>query len=379
MMGAAPHIRQGETPGGGGIGDAGEVREATTRLPERQREALTLDTGGRSYEEIAAAMGTNRDAVAQLIARARINLYDELRGTPLASVVPSPDCERALPLIAMGEDGQIEPSSGDTQWIEAHLAECGRCRLGEEQMRAAAAAFLLAPALAAGTDSGERKGGAAGRAPGTASQEATVGASGPAAPAGGRARRRVTFGAASAVTLLLLAGVALALTRDDRPTTVSPAAGATTEKGAGQADRGGRPANGGKTKSGAAKRGVEKKTAAGSTTTASSAGEAVAAESTSAPTFQAADGGAASGGRGSDKAATGQSGGSGEAAIEPTHQTAASKPSSSKPKATPAPAPAPTATAPAPAPAPSPAPEEQPDGPGRSDEAPGKPADRPPH
>lgn len=375
MMGAPPHFRQSETSGGGEIAHADEVREATTRLPERQREALTLDTSGRSYEEIAAAIGTNRDAVAQLVARARINLYDELRGTPLASVVPSPDCERALPLIAMREDGQIEASSGDADWLEAHLAGCDRCRAGEEQMRAAATAFLLAPPLATGTDFGEKRGGASGGAPETAAQEATVRTSGPAAPAGGRPRRRMTFAVISAV-MLLLASVAIAVTGGDESTPVSPAADATSDRGAGQADRGGRPIDADNGKSAAAKPGSKKKAAPTGSTPAASDGSALAEEVTS-PSFGAVGGDPASdGGRQGDTPATGQNG-SGEAAVGPTRQTAASKPSS-KAKATPAPAPAPPATAASPAPAPPPAPEEQPDGPGRSDEAPGKPADRPP-
>jgi len=57
------------------------------RLPERQREALELrEREGMSYERIAARTGTGPGRVAQLLERARINLYDELRGTPLAAV-----------------------------------------------------------------------------------------------------------------------------------------------------------------------------------------------------------------------------------------------------------------------------------------------------
>jgi DNA-directed RNA polymerase specialized sigma24 family protein len=67
----------------------GEAREACMRLPERQREALALHGVERlSYKEIAASMGTSSGLVAQLISRARINLYDELQGTALASVAP---------------------------------------------------------------------------------------------------------------------------------------------------------------------------------------------------------------------------------------------------------------------------------------------------
>ena len=67
-----------------------EIREANGRLPERQREALALrELEDLSYDEIAAVMEMNRNSVAQLISRARINLRDELRGTALASIAAS--------------------------------------------------------------------------------------------------------------------------------------------------------------------------------------------------------------------------------------------------------------------------------------------------
>ena len=113
------------------------------RLPARQREALTLrEREGLSYDEIAAVMEVNRGTVAQLISRGRINLVDELRGTALASIAaPSSECERALPLIAMRDDGQLEADSRDATWLDDHLAGCERCRLGVEVMREAGAAY----------------------------------------------------------------------------------------------------------------------------------------------------------------------------------------------------------------------------------------------
>lgn len=120
-----------------------EVRAANARLPERQREALALrELGELSYERIAAIMEMKRNSVAQLISRARINLRDELSGTALASVAaPSPECERALPLIAAREDGQLGAGSDDDAWLDAHLADCERCRLGVEAMREAGASY----------------------------------------------------------------------------------------------------------------------------------------------------------------------------------------------------------------------------------------------
>ena len=84
-----------------------EIRAANSTLPERQREALALkELEELSYDEIAAVMGMNRNSVAQLISRARINLRDALRGSALASIAAaSPECERALALVAARQDG----------------------------------------------------------------------------------------------------------------------------------------------------------------------------------------------------------------------------------------------------------------------------------
>jgi|GEM_PF-1009586 len=132
-----------------------EIREANARLPERQREALALrELEGLSYDEIAELMEMNRNSVAQLISRARINLRDELRGGALASIAASsPGCERALPLIAMRDDGQLEPGSSEDAWLSSHLAGCDTCGLATEAMQEAGASYRLwvplaiAPAL----------------------------------------------------------------------------------------------------------------------------------------------------------------------------------------------------------------------------------------
>jgi RNA polymerase sigma factor (sigma-70 family) len=119
------------------------VRDANMRLPERQREALALrELEEFSYEEIAASTEMTPHSVAELICRARINLSDDLHGTALAAVAaPSPECERALPLIAAREDGQIEAGSSDDAWLDAHLAGCERCRLAVGAMQEAGASY----------------------------------------------------------------------------------------------------------------------------------------------------------------------------------------------------------------------------------------------
>jgi RNA polymerase sigma factor (sigma-70 family) len=122
-----------------------EIRAANDRLPERQREALALrELEDLSYDEIAELMEMNRNSVAQLISRARINLRSELRGGALASVVAaSPDCERALPLIAMRDDGQLDEASEDAAWLAAHLHGCERCHVATEAMQEAGVSYRV--------------------------------------------------------------------------------------------------------------------------------------------------------------------------------------------------------------------------------------------
>lgn len=122
-----------------------EIEEANARLPERQREALALrELEEMSYDEIAAVMEMNRNSVAQLISRARINLRDELRQTMLGSIAAaSPDCERALPLIAMRDDRQLDPDCADAAWLAAHLGGCETCALATEAMQEAGASYRL--------------------------------------------------------------------------------------------------------------------------------------------------------------------------------------------------------------------------------------------
>ncbi len=67
-----------------------DVRAANAELPARQREVLALrEVELLSYDEIGELMGLNRNAVAQLVSRARIKLRDLLRGSALASVSAS--------------------------------------------------------------------------------------------------------------------------------------------------------------------------------------------------------------------------------------------------------------------------------------------------
>lgn len=336
---------------GGLASDQEEIGEAITRLPERQREALELLECERlPYGEIAARLGTSRDSVAQLISRARINLYDELRGTPLASIAAPPECERALPLIAAREDGQIDADAGgDAVWLDAHLAGCDRCRPAVEQMADAAASYRAWATPGGSADS----------------QIPQPVASGPVRP-----RRRQAVFVAASMALVLLVGLAAAFVRDDGTRApAEPATGAAASEPSGGesasrvkvADVDGRKGNA-KT--------AEPVEEADVTIGQDTAGEA-------APTV--IDSGSSIGG-GPSEHPSGPNQSSGKTAVDSPKQISAPKPSRKPkpaPNSTPAqPTPAPGAEAPAPAV--SPTAQESPDAPGRSGEAPGKPADRPP-
>jgi RNA polymerase sigma factor (sigma-70 family) len=121
-----------------------QIRAANEGLPPRQREALALrELEELSYDEVADIMGMNRNAVAQLISRARINLRDGLRRGALVSIPPaSADCETALPLLALAQDGGLDdPTSAD--WLARHLVGCATCRMRVEAMQEAGAAYRL--------------------------------------------------------------------------------------------------------------------------------------------------------------------------------------------------------------------------------------------
>jgi hypothetical protein len=93
-------------------------------------------------------MEMNRNSVAQLISRARINLRDALRGTALASVAASSaDCERSLALMAARQDGQPIEDEG---WLEQHMQTCDTCPLAREAMEEAGVSYRAWLPVAAG-------------------------------------------------------------------------------------------------------------------------------------------------------------------------------------------------------------------------------------
>jgi RNA polymerase sigma factor (sigma-70 family) len=119
-----------------------QIRIANEGLPPRQREALALrELEELSYDEVASAMGMNRNSVAQLISRARINLRDGLRHGALGAIpAATPDCESALPLLALAQDDALDDEARSA-WLASHLVGCATCRVRVEAMEEAGAAY----------------------------------------------------------------------------------------------------------------------------------------------------------------------------------------------------------------------------------------------
>src|SRR4051794_36974487 len=144
--GAGAPGRRGGRPAGGALGGAHAepVRAANALLPARQREALALrELAELTYDEVADVMGMNRNSVAQLISRARLNLRDGLRRGALVSIpAASADCEAALPLLALAQDGELRDAAR-ADWLAGHLAGCAVCPVRVEAMAEAGAAYRL--------------------------------------------------------------------------------------------------------------------------------------------------------------------------------------------------------------------------------------------
>ncbi|HYZ81761.1 MAG TPA: sigma factor-like helix-turn-helix DNA-binding protein, partial [Solirubrobacteraceae bacterium] len=119
---------------------AGELAAACDRLPIAEREVLALrELLGLSYDEIADVTDVERDAVAPLLARARLHLREALRG----AAHPEPACderERALRTIALRQDGE-EVLAADENWLIDHLGHCRGCRQVHAAMLEASACY----------------------------------------------------------------------------------------------------------------------------------------------------------------------------------------------------------------------------------------------
>jgi hypothetical protein len=119
---------------------AAELAAATARLPQRQREALALRELLRcTHREVAAVIGIGPMAVAPLLARARLRLRSELRGTAPASG-DCPERDRALRTIALRQDGEPVPAADD-DWLLEHLGHCTACGQAHSAMLEASVCY----------------------------------------------------------------------------------------------------------------------------------------------------------------------------------------------------------------------------------------------
>jgi RNA polymerase sigma factor (sigma-70 family) len=124
---------------------ARELAASTSRLPERQREALALRELLRlSYEQISQVMGIDQAAVAPLLARARLRLRAEHRGAGAQQEDQCEDRERTLRVLASRQDS--EPiSAQDNSWVLVHMAGCASCETAHAAMLEASVCYRAWP------------------------------------------------------------------------------------------------------------------------------------------------------------------------------------------------------------------------------------------
>jgi hypothetical protein len=94
---------------------------------------------GLPYDELARVMSVDHEALPVVLARARVGLRAELRGSP----EPAPDCpeyDRALRTIALRQDGQPVPAADD-DWLIEHLGHCRGCGRAHAAMLEATACY----------------------------------------------------------------------------------------------------------------------------------------------------------------------------------------------------------------------------------------------
>jgi len=120
---------------------AAEIAAAVSVLPERQREALILRERLRlSHGQIARVLELEPAAVALVLARARLRLRAERRGSEALDKGLCTDRDRALRLIACRQDS--EPlTAEDDDWLFEHLGTCEECSRAHAAMLEASACY----------------------------------------------------------------------------------------------------------------------------------------------------------------------------------------------------------------------------------------------
>jgi RNA polymerase sigma-70 factor, ECF subfamily len=106
------------------------LTRAIDRLEPTQREVLVLrDIEGLSAPEVAEVLGVTVDAVKSRLHRARVAVRQALApvlAAPSDEPPRDPMCPDVLMLFSQHLEGDIDPTVCAT--MEAHLAQCPRCR-----------------------------------------------------------------------------------------------------------------------------------------------------------------------------------------------------------------------------------------------------------
>jgi RNA polymerase sigma-70 factor (ECF subfamily) len=120
---------------------AAALTHAIDALDPSQREVLLLrDVEGLSAADVAKVLGVSVDAVKSRLHRARVAVRQQLApvwGSPAIAPPPGATCPDVLTLFSQHLEAEIDPSLCAT--MEAHLAQCGRCRDTCESLKRALA------------------------------------------------------------------------------------------------------------------------------------------------------------------------------------------------------------------------------------------------
>lgn len=120
---------------------ARELEAANAALPERHREALVLrELLALTHEQIATVVEIEPDAVAELLARARLGLRTALRGAMPATVEDCAERDRALAGLARRQDAETRTAE-ENEWLLAHIAGCEACDRAHSAMLEASACY----------------------------------------------------------------------------------------------------------------------------------------------------------------------------------------------------------------------------------------------
>jgi RNA polymerase sigma factor (sigma-70 family) len=104
-----------------------QVRRSTARLNGRQRRALVLrEVDGLSYFDIADRLGTSPEAVAQILARARMRLRAEYRREQGPAMPVDAHCHATRDALSAYLDLKLSAAVHDD--VQRHLERCDACR-----------------------------------------------------------------------------------------------------------------------------------------------------------------------------------------------------------------------------------------------------------